>query len=128
MAARKPEEVDRLFERALNAGDMEALLALYEPQASLMPSPGSVVVGAPAIREALAAFIAGKPKITITPRLVSETGDLALVTAKWDLAIDGPDGKRAKMNGSSVEVLRRQPDGSWRFAIDMPFGVDAGAS
>ena len=128
MAARRPEEVDRLFERALNAGDMEALLALYEPHASLMPSPGNVVVGAPAIREALAAFIAGKPRITVHPRLVSETGDLALVNAKWDLEIDGPDGKRAKMNGSSVEVLRRQPDGSWRFAIDMPFGVDAGTS
>jgi len=128
MAARKPEEVDRLFERAMNAADSDALLALYEPQASLMPSPGTVVVGTPAIREALAAFIAGKPKIALAPRLVSETGDLALVTAKWELEIDGPDGKRAKMNGSSIEVLRRRSDGSWRFAIDMPFGVEAGAS
>jgi uncharacterized protein (TIGR02246 family) len=127
MAARKPEELDALFGQALNAGDLDALVALYEPQASLMPSPGKVVVGAPAIREALAAFIAGKPKITLTPRLVSQTGDLALVTAKWELALNGDDGKPAKMHGQSVEVVRRQADGNWLFAIDMPFGVEAGA-
>jgi ketosteroid isomerase-like protein len=27
------------------------------------------------------------------------------------------------MSGRSVEVVRRQADGSWRFAIDFPFGV-----
>jgi uncharacterized protein (TIGR02246 family) len=127
MAARTPEELDTLFGRALNAGDLDALVALYEPQASLMPSPGKVVVGAPAIREALAAFIGAKPRITLTPRLVSQAGDLALVTAKWELELNGDDGKPAKMHGESVEVVRRQADGTWRFAIDMPFGVEAGA-
>jgi uncharacterized protein (TIGR02246 family) len=127
MAARTPEELDTLFGRALNAGDLDALVALYEPQASLMPSPGKVVVGAPAIREALAAFVGAKPRITLTPRLVSQAGDLALVTAKWELGLNGDDGKPAKMHGQSVEVVRRQADGTWRFAIDMPFGVEAGA-
>jgi uncharacterized protein (TIGR02246 family) len=128
MAARTPEELDPLFARALNAGDLDALTSLYEPQASLMPSPGKVVVGTAAIREALATFLAGKPTITLTPRLVSLTGDLALVTAKWELTLMGADGTPTKMNGQSVEVTRRQSDGSWLFAIDMPFGVEAGAS
>ena len=30
----------------------------------------------------------------------------------------GPDGKPATINGQSVEVLRRQPEGHWLFAID----------
>ena len=51
------------------------------------------------------------------------TGDLALVTAEWQLAMTGPDGNPATMTGQSVEVLRRQPDGRWLFAIDFPFGV-----
>ena len=128
MPARKPEDVDALFAQALNGGDLDGLVALYEPQASLMPSPGKIVVGAAAIREALAAFIAAKPKITLSPRVVSQTGDLALVTAKWELSLNGEDGKPAQMHGQSVEIARRQADGSWRFAIDMPFGVEAGAS
>lgn len=128
MPARKPEDLDVLFAQALNTGDLDGLVALYEPEASLMPSPGKIVVGASAIREALAAFIAAKPKITLSPRLVSQTGDLALVTAKWELALNGEDGKPAKMHGQSVEIARRQADGTWRFAIDMPFGVEADAS
>jgi uncharacterized protein (TIGR02246 family) len=124
-AARTPEEVDLLFVKALNAGDIDALMELYEPQASLMPSPGKVVAGTAAIREGLGAFLAARPNMTMSQRLVSRTEDLALATSKWEATMTGPDGKRAAMNGQSVEVLRRQADGSWRFAIDMPFGVEA---
>jgi uncharacterized protein (TIGR02246 family) len=127
MPARTPEDVDSLFAQALNAGNLDALVALYEAQASLMPFPGTLVAGTAAIRESLAAFLAGKPTMTISPRLVSQSGDLALVTAKWQLAVTGKDGKPAKMEGQSVEVVRRQADGRWLFAIDLPFGVEAGA-
>jgi uncharacterized protein (TIGR02246 family) len=127
VAARSPEEIDTLFAHALNAGNLEALVALYEPQASLMPSPGTLVVGTAAIRDALAGFLAAKPTMQIAPRLVSQSGDLAVVTAKWQLAMTGQDGKPAQMQGQSVEVVRRQSDGRWLFVIDLPFGVEAGA-
>ena len=127
MTARTPEDLDRLFAEALNTGKLDALVALYEPQAALTPMPDTVVNGTAAIREALAAFLAGKPTISLTPRLVAQSGDVAVVSAKWDLAVTGPDGKPANMTGQSVEVVRRQSDGSWLFAIDLPFGVEGGA-
>ena len=127
MPAQKPEEIDSLFAQALNARNVDALVALYEPQASLMPSPGSLVAGTAAIREALAAFVSAKPTMQIAPRLVSQSGDVAVVTAKWQLAMTGQDGKPAQMQGQSVEVVRRQSDGRWLFVIDLPFGVEAGA-
>lgn len=126
MAARNPVELDRLFEQALNAGDIGALVALYEPNAALMPSPGKVVTGAAAIREALAGFLAAKPTITTSGKLVAQTGDIALLANRWTLALTGPDGKPTTMNGDAVEIARRQPAGHWLFAMDMPFGMDAG--
>ncbi len=123
MTAPTPEDVDRLFAEALNAGSLDALVALYEPQAALTPMPDKLVTGTAAIRESLAGFLAGKPHITLTPRLVAQTGDVAVVSAKWELSVTGPDGKPAKM----IEVVRRQSDGRWLFAIDLPFGVEAGA-
>ena len=125
MIARTPDEVDTLFAKALNAGDLDALMSLYEPEASLMPAPGTVAAGKAAIREALTGFLMGKPAITLRARTLAVTGDLALVTATWELAMTGPDGKPATINGQSVEVLRRQPEGHWLFAIDFPFGVTA---
>ena len=123
MGARTPEEVDRQFAAALNAGNVEALVALYEPDATLTPQPGTNVKGHAAIREALSGFIAAKPHITLAPRVVAQTGDLALVSAEWQLNLTGPDGKPASMGGKSVEVVRRQRDGTWLFAMDEPFGV-----
>jgi uncharacterized protein (TIGR02246 family) len=128
MAASKPEEIDHLFARALNAGDLDALMALYEPNASLMPSPGKIAVGTAEIREGLAGFLAARPNMTLSPRVVASTEGLALVTSKWEVTLTGADGQRSTMQGQSVEVVRRQPDGTWRFAIDLPFGVEAGAA
>jgi uncharacterized protein (TIGR02246 family) len=126
MVKGNPVELDRLFEHALNAGDIDALVALYEPQAALMPSPGNVVVGAAAIREALAGFLSAKPTITTSGKLVAQTGDVALLANRWTLNMTGPDGKPTTMTGNAVEVARRQPAGHWLFAMDMPFGLDAG--
>jgi len=125
MAARTPEDVDRLFVEALNAGKIDDLVALYEPQATLMPSPGKLVSGTAAIRESLQQFISAKPRMTLQPRLIAQTGDLAIVGSKWNLAMTGTDGKPAQMQGESVEVVRRQGDGRWLFAIDLPFGPNA---
>ena len=125
MPARTPEDLDRLFAEALNAGDLDALVALYEPHASLTPSPGKTVAGTAAIREALAGFVGMRPTMKIVPRVVSRTDDLALVSASWTLAMKGPDGQPQAMDGRSIEIARRQRDGHWLFAIDEPFGVSA---
>jgi uncharacterized protein (TIGR02246 family) len=126
MPAQRPEDVDNLFVRALNAGDLDALTALYEPQASLSPAPGKKVSGTAAIREALAQFVAAKPRMDLTARVVAQASDVALVTSSWKLAMTGQDGKPAEMSGQSLEVVRRQPGGGhWLFVIDEPFGAGA---
>ena len=127
MTARTPEDVDRLFAEALNAGNIDALVALYEPEASLSPAPGKQVSGHAAIREALGQFVAAKPKMELSVRTIAQSGGLALCTARWKLAMSGPDGNAQEVAGQSIEVVRRQPDGRWLFAIDEPFGMSPGA-
>ena len=123
MPARKPEELDVLFAHALNAGDIEAVIKLYEPGACLMPEPGQVVSGTKAVREALGGLLAMKPRIKLDVKKLAETGDIALTSAKWVLEGTGPDGSPVKVEGQSAEVARRQPDGSWLFVIDSPHGL-----
>jgi ketosteroid isomerase-like protein len=97
MPALKPEDCDRLFEYYLNAGDLNHLVMLFEP------------------------LLATRPRIKLEVVKVVQTGkDLALVYNDWTLSATGADGNPIERSGKAIEVVRRQPDGSWRFAIDDP--------
>jgi ketosteroid isomerase-like protein len=123
MAARSPEEIDGIFERELNAANVEGLLALYEPGAAFTVEPGKVVTGTAAIREAIQGFLNLKPTIRLTPRVLANAGDIAMVSSKWTLKGSAPDGAAVNLAGESAEVLRRQADGTWKFIIDNPWGL-----
>jgi uncharacterized protein (TIGR02246 family) len=92
MPAHKPEELPELYGQALNSGNLDALVALFEPQACMSPEPGQVVAGAQAIREALRGFLTMKPKFTQEVKTLTQTSDIALSTANWHLTATGPDG------------------------------------
>ncbi|MBI3621186.1 MAG: SgcJ/EcaC family oxidoreductase [Nitrospirae bacterium] len=123
MPAHKPEEVHRLFADAFNAGDVQAILSLYEPDAVLVPQPGQVVQGQAAIRAALGNYLALKPKFTMQPTSVLQSGEIALLFSKWTLSGIGPDGKTLELAGQTTDVMRRRKDGTWLIVIDNPFGV-----
>ncbi len=121
MAARTPEDCDRLFGEYTNAGDLDALIELYEPRASLIQPDGSAATGHAAIRAALGELLGSNPRIQMkTVKMARGGDDLAVLYSEWSLATSAPDGKRTELAGSSVEVVRRQADGTWRFAIDDP--------
>ena len=123
MPAYTPEEVPLLFAEALSAGDLEALMSLYEAQATLLAQPGEAPAkGTENIRAALQAFLATEPMFTLQVRQIFEADDLALSFADWNLTGTGRDGEAIEMSGQTSDVLRRQPDGTWRFVIDNPFG------
>jgi uncharacterized protein (TIGR02246 family) len=110
------------FAAAYNAGDLDALVAMYEPAATLVPGPGAPPVsGLAIIRTALANFLALKGRMELTTLSVTVSGELALARAKWTLVGTGPDGKPLTLAAESYEVQRRQADGSWRIVIDVPF-------
>jgi len=124
MPARSPEELHGLFSRHFAAGDLDALVSLYEPDAVLFPQPGMAAYGTAAIRDALAAFLALRGTFSMRAGRVIDADGVALVYAPWTLVATGQDGKPVIMAGSATDVVRRQPDGTWRFAIDNPFGAE----
>jgi ketosteroid isomerase-like protein len=105
--AAEPEDLDRLFLRRANAGDVEGLVALYEPGAVLALPDGRQAVGTEAIRAAYQQLLARRPGFAGTVRPALRCGDLALTSAGFT-------------GGATAEVARRQPDGSWLWIIDQP--------
>ncbi|MFH8984040.1 YybH family protein [Streptomyces varsoviensis] len=105
-----PEDLARLFVERANAGDIEGVVALYEPDAVLAFPPGGQTVGREAIRAALERLLAPRPRFDLEePMPTVFNGDLALTSTR---ASDGTGGR--------AQVARRQPDGSWLRILDRP--------
>ena len=123
MPATEPEQLHRLFEQAFNAADLDSLMALYEPDATLVPQPGTVVEGVDAIRDSLRWFLDRNGRITVDTKLVLRVGELAYLSNRWMLTGGTmPDGSPAELAATTAEVARRQPDGTWLYVIDNAWG------
>jgi ketosteroid isomerase-like protein len=118
MAATEPGQVIEQFTEYFNSGDIEGLVSLYEDGAALIPEPGTVLTDAAGLRAALQGLLDTKGTITIVSTSAMVTGDLALTHSHW--RIDVPGGE--SIEHTSAEVARRQPDGTWKYAIDNPYG------
>ena len=122
MAAQTPEALHRAWSDRFNAGDLDGLLELYDPNALLMAQPGKTVQGHTAIREALGGFLALKGTFALTFQTALQTGDTALIFSRWTLSGgQSPDGP-VSLAGQTSDVARRQADGGWLIMIDNPFG------
>ena len=110
--ASTPEDLGRFFVERANAGDVEGLVALYEPDAVLALPGGQVAVGSEAIRSAYHRLLAmGRTYTSESQEPALVHGDLALTSTR----IPG---------GATAEVARRQPDGSWLWVLDRPNVLD----
>lgn len=108
---------------AINRGDLEAALALYEPNAVLVAQPGQLARGSTEVRAALGRFVELKPSLRAEAQNVIEVDDIALYTSRWTLSGADSSGQTITMGGESSDILRRQRDGRWLIAVDNPWGA-----
>lgn len=115
-------EVHKIFTERFQERDLDGIIALFEPDAVLMPHPGQIVKGHSAIRDALAGFMAidGRFEMELSQELSS--GELSLLHSVWSLNGTTPDGNDIHLGARTSDVVRRQTDGSWLYVIDNPWG------
>ncbi|HYC00747.1 MAG TPA: SgcJ/EcaC family oxidoreductase [Candidatus Limnocylindrales bacterium] len=122
MSAKTPEECDSLFAEYVNEGDVDELVQLYEEDGVLVQQDGSCARGPEAIRHALEPMVSTRPRLRMNVVRTITAGDgLAILYNDWTMNGHGPDGSVLELHGKAVEVVRRQPDGSWLFVVDDPF-------
>ena len=115
-------EVDAEWARAATAGDGAALTALYTSDAILLP-PNEPVVKGDAVKKYNDDMTTGFSGPTeLTTSAVEGEGDMAIAVGTYRATLT-PKKAGAKAlpteEGKYLEVLRRQPDGSWKIAYDM---------
>jgi uncharacterized protein (TIGR02246 family) len=118
-----PEAFPSAFDAALNAGDLEGLIGLYDPDATLRMQSGEVHSGMAAVAAEMGGLIAARAHIDNTLRHTLRHGDTALIIVDYVLRLDGPGGERVEVSGTATNVIQRHADGSWRLVIANPQGV-----
>jgi ketosteroid isomerase-like protein len=122
MPALSARAVDELFVRAMNDGDIETIMSLYGPDTVFVQEPGKPLLrGESVLREHLLGFLALQPELRVELKQFVEAGDIALFSVRWNLRGREPSGGEVLMSGADANVVRRQPDGTWRTLIDNPF-------
>lgn len=118
----RPEDVHHALAQAYGSGDLDALMALFEEGAALVPMSGEVVHGRDAIRNQFAILLANRSQFVLGLEQVVEAGDVTLLVSRWTVISATPTGHATELSGRTSDVVRRQRDGTWRLVIDHPYG------
>ena len=105
--ARDPQDLERLLIDRQHAGDVEGMVALFEPRAVVDCGEGKFLHGRDEIRRYFTEIVASGRRFargTQQPALIC--GELALTSTRL------PD------SSVTAEVARRRSDGTWVWAID----------
>jgi uncharacterized protein (TIGR02246 family) len=122
MPAHSPEDICRLFQQYMAAGDLDAVRSLYDPEAVFVKESGEVTQSRDELRQELAPYAAMRTRFAYTIKQVVQAGDIALLHTEWQVSF--PE----RISVYAIEVARRQPDGTWRWLIGDPFTVRRNAA
>jgi uncharacterized protein (TIGR02246 family) len=114
--------VDAEWARASTAGDGKAVAALYTADAILLPPMEPMLKGEPAQKYWVdfSNNFSGPAELSTTS--VEGRGDLAVAVGTYRMAVT-PKKAGAKPlpveQGKYIEVMKKQPDGSWKIVYDI---------
>jgi uncharacterized protein (TIGR02246 family) len=122
MLPHKPEDWPRLFVQYLNSGDLEAVVALYAPNARFVGRSGETIVGRDRIRDMLTRMIRSKTKLQSRVIKAISVDDVAVLYTDFQGTMMDASEKTMDVRYNAVEVLHQQPDGCWRLIVSDPNG------
>ena len=104
---------------AFNTGDVATVLSMYDYNGIFVPEPGKTVSGKAKFEESIKAILAIKGKMEIKTVYCLQAGDVAVGRSEWNIT----DGNEVKISAKGIELMKQQPDGSWKIVIDHAFGA-----
>ena len=115
------DSLGRAWEEAANRAEVDRLMAIYAPDAVILPPGGPVIEGSETIRELFRQeFERFDTKLAFTTQAIEVDGDMAFRRGRYVWrGTPRLSGQTVETTNKFLEVWRRQPDGSWRIEVDM---------
>jgi uncharacterized protein (TIGR02246 family) len=118
---KRAEDAHVALAAAYNTGDLKTVLSMYDVNGIIVAEPGNPVSGKEKFEAAVKAILAIKGKMDIKTVYCLQTGDVAVGRSEWNIT----DGSEVKVSAKGVELMKQQPDGTWKVLIDHAFGAEA---
>ncbi len=116
------DALNAAFVQGVEERDAAKIAACYAPDAQLL-APGSPPLTGPAIEQFWRSMLdAGVEGGALKTSSLEEEGDRAIEVGQYEMRAGG----QLADTGNYVVVHRRQPDGSWKYGIDI-FNSDRAA-
>ncbi len=114
----KPEDVIPSLIERFNSGKVEAMMALYAPEAVFIANDGRTVTDRAEIAAQFQRDMSLGLPLKANVRHVFVSGDTAQIVVDWSIDGKGPTGEDVHLGGSACDIVRRGADGLWRYIID----------
>jgi ketosteroid isomerase-like protein len=115
-------QADLAWSAAQASDGLDGVMPFYVDDAIFLPPNSPMVIGKEAIREASAAIDSPGFSVSWKPMKVevAQSGELGYAIGNFEGNIVDSAGNLVPVKGKYVEIWKKQADGSWKIAVDMP--------
>jgi uncharacterized protein (TIGR02246 family) len=118
----KVMKLSKEWSEVASTGDVEKTVSFWADDAFVMSAGQPPVKGKPAIRQMVEeSYKMPGFRISWQPQSVevSEGGDMAYMIENSQISFTDSTGKPVTLKNKAVTIWRKQPDGSWKNAVDI---------
>jgi len=117
---KRAEDAHATLAAAYNTGDLTTVMNMYDVTGIIVPEPGKPVEGREKFTEAIKAILSIKGKMDIKTVYCLQAGDTAVGRSVWSITDNG----ETRISAKGIEVMKQQPDGTWKIIVDHAFGAE----
>lgn len=116
MGATTPQQWWETWAKGFDSGDVEMILGLYHPEATVVPNPGNPITGIDALRETLQGFVDMHGTLKAEQGEIVRGPGVATSYITWTFDADLA-GEPFHLEGVATVVLADRPEG-WVALVD----------
>jgi ketosteroid isomerase-like protein len=116
MGATTPQQWWEIWAESFEKGDVERIIRLYDPEATVVPNPGNPIRGMDTLRETLRSYVDMNGTMEAEQKEIVHGPGVATSYIEWSFDADLP-GEPLHLEATATVVLAERPDG-WVALID----------
>lgn len=114
-------DADAAWSKTAEAKNLDAMIAYYTDDAISMPPNEPLASGREAVRKAMGAMFA-LPGFSLKWQAakveVARSADIGYSQGTYEFGMTDPKGKPIMDHGKYLTIWKKQPDGTWKVAVD----------